>query len=125
MTLRNWPNPTDLQERYAHAEKMLEAASVAKDSVGIQFYAGQLSVLGLFVEDDVLLPEKQIAVYSPLNRHHELFREITMNNEEESLETAKQYAKNYRRQAKEGGIHADKKAAVVYRYVTGWDKVEG
>lgn len=123
--MRNWPTPVNLQERYDHAEKMMSAASQARDSVGVQFYAGQLSVLGLFLEDDVLLPEKEIAVYSPLNPHHENFRVIEMEDEEESLEYAKTFAASYRRQAKEGGIHADKEAAAVYRYVTGWDKVEG
>lgn len=123
--MRNWPTPVDLQERYDHAEKMLDAASKAKDSVAVQFYAGQLSVLGLFVEDDVLLPEREIGVHSPLNPHHEDFRVIDMETEEESLEYAKKFAASYRRQAKEGGIHADKEAVVVSRYVTAWDKLEG
>jgi hypothetical protein len=123
--MRNWPTPENLRERYTHAEKMMDTASRAKDSVGIQFYAGQLSVLGVFLEEDVLLPEKEIAVYSPLNPHHPDFKVIDLETEEESLKYAKKFAKNYRRQAKEGGIHADKEAAVVYRYVTGWDKVKG
>lgn len=123
--MRNWPDPADLQERYGHAETMLDAASKAHDSTAVQFYAGQLSVLALFVEDDVLLPEKEIAVHSPLNSHHPDFRVIDMETEEEALEYAEKFVESYRRQAKEGGIHADKKAAVVYRHVTAWDKVKG
>lgn len=121
----NWPDPVDLKERYEHADKMLSAAAQVHDSVAVQFYAGQLSVLGLFVEQDVLLPEKEIAVYSPLNPHHPDYKVIDMGTEEESMEWAEKFASDYRRKAKEGGIHADKEAVVVYRYVTAWDKVKG
>lgn len=121
----NWPDPANLRERYEYAEKKLSAAAKVHDSVGIQFYSGQLSVLGSFVEEDIILPVMQIAVHSPLNPHHENFRVIDMETEEESLEYAEKFASNYRRQAKEGGIHADKEAVVVYRYVTAWDKVKG
>lgn len=48
----SWPTQTDLEERYAYALEKMEAADKAQDSVGIQFYAGQLSVLGLFVDED-------------------------------------------------------------------------
>lgn len=123
--MRNWPDPADLQERYDYAEKKLDAAAKAQDPMYIQFYAGQLSVLGLFVEEDVILPQKEIAVHSPLNGHHPDFKVVDMETEEESLEYAEKFASNYREQAKKGGIHADKKAVVVYRYTTAWDKVKG
>jgi hypothetical protein len=120
----NWPTPLDLQERYDHAEKMLSAASQVHDSVAVQFYAGQLSVLGLFVEDDVLIPEKEIAVYSPNSRVHDTMKVINTGNPEEDIEYANKFADSYKEQAREGGIHADKDATVVYRYVTEWQKLE-
>lgn len=122
--MTNWPEPLDLQERYDHAEKMLDAAAKAKDSVAVQFYAGQLSVLGLFLEDDVLIPETEIAVYSPNSRVHETLKVFNNGEEWQNIELANQFAEGYKRQAREGGIHADKDAIVVYRYVTEWQKLE-
>lgn len=120
----NWPTPLDLQERYVHADKMLSAAAEVHDSVAVQFYSGQLSVLGSFVEDDVLLPEREIAVYSPNSRVHATVRVFDTGDTEEDIELANQFANSYQRQAREGGIHADKDAIVVYRYVTEWQKLE-
>lgn len=120
----NWPDPVDLQERHDHAEKMLNAASKVHDFVAVQFYAGQLSVLGLFLDDDVLIPETEIAVYSPNSRVHETLKVCNNGEEWQNIELANQFAEGYQRQAREGGIHADKDAIVVYRYVTEWQKLE-
>jgi hypothetical protein len=103
---------------------MMNAATQARDSVGIQFYAGQLSVLGLFLDDDVVIPEAEIAVYSPNSRVHETFKVIDVGEDWQNIELAKQFTDGYQRQAREGGIHADKDAIVVYRYVTQWQKLE-
>lgn len=122
--MRNWPDPVDLQGRYDHADKMLSAASQAQDSVAVQFYAGQLSVLGLFLDDDVLIPETEIAVYSPNSRVHETLKVFNDGEDWQNIEWAKKFADSYQRQAREGGIHADKDAIVMYRYVTEWQKLE-
>lgn len=119
-----WPDLADLQERYTHADKMLTAASQAHDSVAVQFYAGQLSVLGLFVEEDVAPADREIAVYSPNSSAHPRIKVVDTGDEEEDLYYAKMFAESYRKQAKEGGIHADKDAIVVYRHVTEWQKLE-
>jgi len=103
---------------------MLSAASLAHDTIRVQFYAGQLSVLGLFVEDDVLVPEREIAVYSPNSRVHDTVKVIDTGDSEDDIKLANQFADSYQQQAREGGIHADKDATVVYRYVTEWQKLE-
>jgi len=117
----NWPTPLDLQERYDHADKMLSAASQVHDSVAVQFYAGQLSVLGLFLEDDVFIPRKEIAIYSPNSKVNPAYKVVDLDDETEAIDHADKMTESYRRQAKDGGIHADKEAAVVFRYVTEWE----
>ena len=122
--MSEWPTPQDLYERYQYADQKLAEASEAGDSVGVQFYGGQLSVLGLFVDDDVDYPEVEIAVYSPTNRAHETFKVFNEGETWLNIEWAKKFRDSYHEQAKTGGIHADKDAMVVYRHVTGWQKLE-
>jgi hypothetical protein len=122
--MAEWPTPQDLYERYQYADQKMQEAVKAGDTQLIQFYAGQLSVLGLFVDDDVDHPEIEIAVYSPTNRHHETFKVFNIGEEWENIEWAEKYRDSYKEQAKTGGIHADKDAIVVYRHVTGWQKLE-
>lgn len=122
--MAEWPSPQDLYERYQYADEKLSEAAKAGDSALLQFYAGQLSVLGLFVDDDVEYPETEIAVYSPNSRVHETFKVINVGEDWQNIDMANQFAEGYKRQAREGGIHADKDAMVVYRHVTGWQKLE-
>jgi hypothetical protein len=122
--MSEWPSPQDLYERYQYAERKLAEAAARQDSILVQFYGGQLSVLGLFIDEDVEYPETEIAVYSPNNRVHETIKVMEVGETWQNIEMAKKYADSYKRQAREGAIHADEDAMVVYRHVTGWQKLE-
>lgn len=52
MNENEWPSQEDLQTRYEYAKKKQREANWAGQPEASLFYAGQLSVLGLFVDED-------------------------------------------------------------------------